>query len=54
MITVRKERLKQEIRAEILSAARDLFVKEGYAAVSMRRIAERVGCAPGTLYLHFR
>jgi AcrR family transcriptional regulator len=49
----RRERLKQEIRSDILAAARDLFVTEGYLNVSMRKIADRVGCAPGTIYLHF-
>jgi AcrR family transcriptional regulator len=54
MVTARRDRLKQEIREEILDAARQLFVREGFEAVSMRGIADRVGCAPGTLYLHFR
>jgi AcrR family transcriptional regulator len=54
MVTARRERLKQELREEILSAARELFVKQGYPAVSMRAIADRVGCAPGTLYLYFK
>jgi len=53
MVTQRRERLKSELREEILAAARDLFVTEGYPSVSMRRIAESVGCAPGTIYLHF-
>src|SRR5882724_11178881 len=53
MVTQRRERLKTELREEILAAARDLFVTEGYPSVSMRRIAESVGCAPGTIYLHF-
>src|SRR5436190_1018298 len=52
MVT-RRERLRQELREEILEVARDLFVTEGYANVSMRKIAERVGCAPGTIYLYF-
>lgn len=54
MVTQRRERLKTEIREEILAAARDLFVAEGYASVNMRKIAETVGCAPGTIYLHFK
>jgi len=54
MDTARRERLKQELREEILAAAGELFVKQGYAAVSMRAIADRVGCAPGTLYLYFK
>jgi AcrR family transcriptional regulator len=53
MLTSRRDRLKQELGEEILAAARDLFVTEGYANVSMRKIADRVGCAPGTIYLHF-
>ena len=53
MATVRRERLKQELRGDIVAAARDLFATEGYASVSMRKIAERVGCAPGTIYLYF-
>lgn len=53
MVTARRERLKNEIREEILAAARDLFVSEGYANVSIRKVADRVGCAPGTIYLHF-
>lgn len=53
MVTVRRERLKQELRDEILEAARDLFVQQGYESVSMRKIADEVGCAPGTIYLHF-
>jgi AcrR family transcriptional regulator len=54
MVTTRRERLKQELREQILGAARELFVQQGYQAVSMRAIADRVGCAPGTLYLYFR
>lgn len=53
MSTARRERLKHELREEILAAARDLFVREGYASVSIRKIADAVGCAPGTIYLHF-
>jgi AcrR family transcriptional regulator len=53
MATSRRERLRQELRDEIVAAARDLFVTEGYPNVSMRKIAERVGCALGTIYLYF-
>lgn len=38
---------------EILDAALQLFVSEGYGAVTMRAIAERVGCSPGNLYHYF-
>jgi AcrR family transcriptional regulator len=50
----RKAREKEELRQEILDAARDLFVELGYEAVSMRRIAEKIEYSPTTIYLHFR
>ena len=50
----RRAREKANIREEILDAARTLFVKEGYEHVSMRKIAEKVEYAPGTIYLYFR
>src|SRR5258708_29839561 len=49
-----RDREKARIREEILDAARTLFVKEGYEHVSMRKIAEKVEYAPGTIYLYFR
>src|SRR5438270_2023087 len=50
----RRAREKEGVREEILDAARTLFVKEGYEHVSMRKIAEKVEYAPGTIYLYFR
>jgi AcrR family transcriptional regulator len=50
----RRARQKEGVREEILDAARTLFVKEGYEHVSMRKIAEKVEYAPGTIYLYFR
>jgi AcrR family transcriptional regulator len=49
----RRQREKHEIREEILSAARALFVKEGYENVSIRKIAERIEYSPGTIYQYF-
>jgi len=37
----------------ILEAAYSLFLEQGYAATSMRQIAERSELAPGSLYNHF-
>jgi AcrR family transcriptional regulator len=37
----------------ILECARDLFNRDGYERFSMRRLAEAVGCAVGTIYLYF-
>lgn len=52
-ISERKERERDQLRRSILDAARELFVKEGYAAVTMRRIAERIEYSPTAIYLHF-
>ena len=41
-------------RAEILDVARDLFARHGYAATSMRDIAEADGIKARSLYSHFR
>jgi AcrR family transcriptional regulator len=50
----RREREKLALRQEILNAARDLFVTEGYRSVSMRKIAERIEYSPTTIYLYFK
>lgn len=50
----RRVRQKETLREEILDAARELFVKEGYHQVSMRRIAEKIEYSPTTIYLHFK
>ena len=49
----RRERQKESLRQEILDAARDLFIEEGYENVSMRRIAEKIEYSPTTIYLYF-
>jgi AcrR family transcriptional regulator len=49
----RREREKEQLRQEILDAARELFVNEGYENVSMRRIAEKIEYSPTTIYLYF-
>jgi AcrR family transcriptional regulator len=50
----RRAREKRELRQEILDAARDLFVREGFEHVSMRKIAERIEYSPTTIYLYFQ
>jgi AcrR family transcriptional regulator len=40
-------------RALIIEAAAELFVAEGYAATTIRAIAERAGVAPDTVYASF-
>lgn len=43
----------EEMRTRIAEAASKLFKSEGYAAVSMRRLAEEVGVTPMTLYAYY-
>ena len=40
-------------RAEILDAAAELFVSQGFAATTTRQIAERVGIRQASLYYYF-
>lgn len=50
----RKLRQKKFLRQEILDAASELFVNEGYENVSMRRIADKIEYSPTTIYLYFK
>jgi AcrR family transcriptional regulator len=43
----------EERRAEIIETARRLFVKEGFAGVSVKRIVGEIGVAQGTFYYYF-
>jgi AcrR family transcriptional regulator len=45
---------KENLRQEIMDAAREMFVAEGYEHVSMRKIAEKIGYSATTIYLYFR
>jgi len=52
--TLRRDRSKAALRRKILAAARSLFAKEGYENISMRKIAQKIGYSPTTIYLYFR
>lgn len=43
----------EEVRSRIAAGAFRLFQEEGYAAVSMRRLAEEAGCTVMTLYKYY-
>ena len=47
-------RQKEDLKQEIMDAASELFISEGYANTSMRRIANKIGYSPTTIYLYFR
>ena len=53
---VRQKRAKyrEEFRGEILDAARELFITEGYEKFSMRKLAEKIDYSPTTIYLYFK
>ncbi|WP_205525866.1 TetR/AcrR family transcriptional regulator [Pyxidicoccus trucidator] len=52
-IADRKERQRAELREQIVRVARDMVMREGFSALSMRKLADAVEYAPATLYLHF-
>jgi AcrR family transcriptional regulator len=50
----RRSREKADLRAQILEAARRIVVKDGFGALSMRKLAEAVDYTAGTIYLYFK
>jgi AcrR family transcriptional regulator len=52
--TERRQRHRASLRREILDAASQLFVEEGYHRLTMRRLAERIEYSPTTIYLYFK
>jgi AcrR family transcriptional regulator len=49
----RQERERETVSRAILDAARELFVREGYEEVSIRKIAERIEYSPAAIYSYF-
>jgi AcrR family transcriptional regulator len=49
-IKQRREREKQEVRQGILTAAREIALHEGWQAVTIRNIAERIEYSPSMIY----
>jgi AcrR family transcriptional regulator len=49
-----REKKRSEIRRKIMDEAAALFAAEGYDSVSMRKIAQRIGYTPMTIYLYFK
>lgn len=46
--------LEELSREKILFTAAEMFVKEGYKVVSMRKIALALGYSHGAIYYHFK
>jgi len=53
-LTTPRERYRNALRRDILDAAREAFVRDGFKEVSMRQLARKVGCSHANLYLHFK
>jgi AcrR family transcriptional regulator len=49
----RRAQHREELRTELLDAAREIFVQSGFEEFSMRKLARRVGYSPAAIYLHF-
>ncbi len=45
---------KEEVRQEIIDAAMDLFLNDGYESFSIRKLAEKIEYSPTTIYLYFK
>lgn len=45
---------KEEFRKEILDSAREIFINDGYDGFSMRKLAEKIGYSPTTIYIYFK
>jgi AcrR family transcriptional regulator len=52
-IRERQHRERDAVRRSILNAARALFLSEGFANVSMRKIADQIEYSPGAIYSYF-
>jgi len=50
----RRIREKESLRQDILDAARELLIEEGYESVSLRRIVKKIEYSPTTIYLYFQ
>jgi len=49
----KSEAEERALRERVVGVARDLFAHDGYEGVSMRRVAQAVGCSPAQLYTLF-
>jgi AcrR family transcriptional regulator len=49
-----RQRYRDALRRSILDTAREAFARHGYEGVTMRMLAEKLGCSHANLYLHFK
>ena len=53
-VAERRAREREEFRQKILDTARELFIAHGYEGVTLRKIADAIEYAPGTIYGYFK
>jgi AcrR family transcriptional regulator len=53
-VAERKERHKEDLKKDILTAAKQLFTEKGFEATSIRAIAEKIEYSPATIYLYYK
>lgn len=49
----RRERERSELRALIMDTAREMLARQGYEAITMRRLAEAIEYSPTAIYAYF-
>jgi AcrR family transcriptional regulator len=54
LMSPRKAAYDELTKEAIITVARDLFLREGYSAASMRKIADTLHCSHGAIYYHFK
>jgi AcrR family transcriptional regulator len=52
--TEKRARHKEAFRREIVDAAREIFINDGYDGFSMRKLAEKIDYSPTAIYLYFK
>lgn len=50
----RKERQKEELRRNILEASLEIYARDGFEGLSIRKIAEKIDYSPAAIYLYFK
>lgn len=52
--TEQRREQREALRERILEVSREIVKREGFAALSMRKLAEAIDYSPAALYLHFK
>jgi AcrR family transcriptional regulator len=52
--SARREKHRNELREEMLDAAREIFARDGYEGFSIRKLAKRMEYSPANIYLYFK